>query len=231
MRIHYLQHVSFEGLGYIETWLTAHGHTLSATRFYEEGYVLPALDQIDALVIMGGPMGVYDEEVYPWLLAEKLFIQACIRADIKLLGICLGAQLIAAAMGARVVQAQHKEIGWFPLQPTDACKDIPWLYSLFIEQPVVFHWHGDRFEIPVGAKLLLNSAANTNQAFIYNKQVIGLQCHFEATTETVALMLEHGAAELQPLPYVQSAEDIKKGIPYISNAQVIMAQILTHWLN
>ncbi|MBO9619964.1 MAG: amidotransferase [Niabella sp.] len=231
MRIHYLQHVSFEGLGYMETWLKEQQHQLYATRFYEHGYQLPAIDGFDALIIMGGPMGVYDEQQYPWLAEEKAFIKACILSGKKMLGICLGAQLIAACRDAKVGRAAHKEIGWFPVQPATECQQLPWFYELFKNNPVVFHWHGDRFDIPGNSMDLLMSEANTNQAFCYGKNVIGLQFHLEVTEASMEQMLNHGAADLEPERYVQSEQIIKEGMEYMSNCNRIMAAVLRRWLN
>ena len=101
MKIHYFQHVPFEGLGNIEDWIKSKGHTLSSTHFFKND-TLPQLSEIDWLIVMGGPMNVYEENLYPWLAAEKKFIAKAINEGLRVLGICLGAQLIAAALGAKV---------------------------------------------------------------------------------------------------------------------------------
>src|SRR5690606_34973423 len=119
MRIHYFQHELFEGLGMIADWATKHGHTLTRTAFYEPEATLPDLQDYDALIVMGGSMGVYDEYRLPWLKAEKAHIRAAIDADKYVLGICLGAQLLASSLGAKVAPHTHKEIGWFPVAMTD----------------------------------------------------------------------------------------------------------------
>ncbi|MBS1604970.1 MAG: amidotransferase [Bacteroidetes bacterium] len=230
MNVHYLQHVPFEGPGYIEPWLKKAGHSISATRLYEAGFKLPGVDTIDALIVMGGPMGVYDEHIYPWLLPEKAFIEDCIRSGRKVLGICLGAQLTAVCLGAKVHPAPNKEIGWFPVIPTPSSKTVPWLYELFRDKPVVFHWHGDQFGIPAGCVDLLSSAANINQAFYYNEKVIALQFHLEVTEKSMQLMLEHGAGELTVAPHVQTAGRISAETYYIEKCNRIMSAILDHWL-
>ncbi|AHF14531.1 type 1 glutamine amidotransferase [Niabella soli] len=230
MRIHYLQHVSFEGLGYMEAWLQEWHYKLSATRFYEPGYKFPAVADVDALIIMGGPMGVYDEEQYPWLQEEKVFIKACVLSGKKVLGICLGAQLVAACLNAKVDRAVHKEIGWFPVQPATECQQFSWFYELFKNNPVVFHWHGDRFGIPGNSKNLLMSEANTNQAFCYGKNVIGLQFHLEVTELSMKQMLANGAADLEPARYVQSEQAISEGMVHMSHCNQIMAEVLQRWL-
>src|SRR3974377_365570 len=117
MRIHYLKHVPFEGLGFIEEWAGTNGHRVSATRQYAEE-TLPGSDDFDLLVVMGGHVGACDDDRCPWLTTEKRFIEQAVEADKPVLGICLGAQLLAAVSGARVYRNQHKEIGWFPVTLT-----------------------------------------------------------------------------------------------------------------
>jgi len=231
MRVHYLQHVSFEGLGYTEGWLNAQGFSVSSTRFWEAGWRLPAVEAIDALIIMGGPMGVYDEDEYPWLVEEKAFIRECIQSGKNVLGICLGAQLVAVCLGAAVRPAPNKEIGWFPVEPTSSARRLAWWYDLFKGAPVVFHWHGDQFGIPDGCIDLLSSAANGNQAFYYNERVIGLQFHPEVTRETLQQMVEHGVGELVDGTYIQDAEKIGSGAGHIEGSNHIMKAILESWFS
>lgn len=231
MKIHYLQHVNFEGLGYIETWLKENNHSISVTRFYEPDNCLPSVSEIDALIIMGGSMGVYDDNAYAWLYKERIFIEDCIQSGKKVLGICLGAQLMAVCLGANVYTATNKEIGWFPVIPTEESKQVSWFYDLFKNNPTVFHWHGDKFEIPYDGSInLLSSEANTNQAFCYNENVIGLQFHLEVTEETTALMLENGASELVNKPHIQTVQEIQNGTKYIKQCNNIMSNILSNWL-
>src|SRR5690606_28837823 len=158
-----------------------HGHRLTATRFYEESWQIPELATIDALIVLGGPMNVFDETHYAWLVDEKQFITAAINGGKKLLGICLGAQLLANVTGAAVKPAPNKEIGWFPVLATEESKALPWFYELFADGPTVFHWHADKFEIPYGSINLASSEANKNQAFILNDHVLALQFHVETT--------------------------------------------------
>ena len=114
LQIHYLQHVPFEGLGSIESWLHERGHHVSATHMFS-GDQLPQLDHLDWLMVMGGPMGVSDDIQYPWLKGEKEFIREAVDSGKVVLGICLGAQLIADALGAPVRKNEYREIGWFPI--------------------------------------------------------------------------------------------------------------------
>ena len=205
MKAHYLQHVPFEGLGSIETWLQSMRADVSVTRLFEEP-ALPDPADVDLLVIMGGPMSINDEAGYPWLAAEKEFIRSVIEKDKAVIGICLGAQLIAGAMGAAVYPNKEKEIGWFPIagETTDGAEES----FLFPQELLVFHWHGETFDLPDGAMRLAGSTACENQAFQLGRQVIGLQFHLETTPDTARDLVHHCRDELQPSRYVQSEAEI-----------------------
>jgi GMP synthase-like glutamine amidotransferase len=232
MNVHYFQHVPFEGLGYIETWLKDNHHNISATKFFEIDFLFPEISEIDALIVMGGPMGVYDEIQFPWLKQEKAFIKLCIQSGKKVLGICLGAQLIADCLEAKVVFAKNKEIGWFPVIPTEECKQVAWFYELFKHNPFVFHWHGDQFEIPQDSDLnLLYSGANVNQAFYYNQNIIGLQFHLEVTVESLIIMIESGIDEISDnSPYIQNKSKLLTNCSHIPQCNRLMGKILLNWL-
>lgn len=204
MRAHYLQHVPFEGLGSIEPWLQTAGYEITRTKLFESSE-LPVLNEIDLLIIMGGPMSANDEVEYPWITLEKQFIRDVIDAGTPVLGICLGAQLIASAMGAKVYQNSVKEIGWFPVQ------GIPATASSFFSFPAsteVFHWHGETFELPQEATLIASSAGCENQAFQIGDSVIGLQFHLETTPESAEEIVTNCRDELIPSKYVQTEEEI-----------------------
>jgi GMP synthase-like glutamine amidotransferase len=206
MRAHYLQHVPFEGLGYIETWLQEKQATITCTRF-DQGGELPEVDDLDLLVVMGGPMSVNDEDEFPWLVKEKRFIRECIEKGKAVLGVCLGAQLIASAMGARVFKNPQKEIGWFPI---NAVKNDSTEAFKFANELTVFHWHGDASELPVGAVHLAKSPACENQAFQIGKRTIGLQFHTEVTAESLKAMCDNLKHELIPNTYVKTAQEIRQ---------------------
>lgn len=205
-RVHYLQHVAFEGLGSIEPWLRDHGHTLHCTRLYD-GELPPPVTALDWLIVMGGPMGIYDYDDHPWLREEKAFIRACIDAGKTVLGICLGAQLIADVLGAPVTRNREKEIGWFPIEVKGSARTTA-IGQALADATEVFHWHGDTFALPGGAIHLARSAACDNQAFLYSERVLGLQCHLETTTEGAADLCNACADELVPGRFIQRAEEI-----------------------
>lgn len=202
MNIHYLQHVPFEGIGSIEDWVRRGGHTLGATRFYC-GDPLPAVEALDLLVVMGGPMNIYEEACYPWLVDEKRFIERAIAVGRRVLGISLGAQLVADVLGARVYANSDKEIGWFPVETTEAASEDG-LFAALPRQFEVFHWHGDTFDIPAGAVHVARSDACANQAFVYDERVVGLQFHLEATAASVRQVIAHSAAEIVGGRYIQT---------------------------
>lgn len=206
LSIHTLMHVPFEGLGCIEQWILKNGHSLSYTHFYEN-YQLPNTDDIDWLIVMGGPMGVYDEAQYPWLIVEKGFIKKAIDNGKTVIGICLGSQLIAEVLGAKVYPNKQKEIGWFDVKLSDSANLNPMVDNFESSFPV-FHWHGDTFDLPTGCIRLFYSDLTVNQGFIYNNRVLALQFHFEVTLKSLNNMVENGVDELHPSVGIQRASEI-----------------------
>jgi len=200
VRAHSLQHVPFEGLGSIEPWLAAAGYEITSTRFFESAS-LPGVDEVDFLVVMGGPMSVNDEDTLPWLVPEKRFIRDCIEAGRTVLGVCLGAQLIAGALGARVYRNRVKEIGWYSVQGVPSAAGSTFSFPPTLE---AFHWHGDTFDLPAGAVPLARSEGCEHQAFQLGRSALAIQCHLEITPETVRDLVAHCRAELVPSTYVQS---------------------------
>lgn len=223
MKIHYLQHVPFEGLGFIENWALENKHSLSATKFFEK-HQLPNLTSFDMLIVMGGPMSVYDEEKFPWLKEEKTFIKKAIEADKIVVGICLGAQLIAEVLGAKVYPNKGKEIGWFPIQKTGH-----FFFKSLPDDFFVFHWHGDTFDLPRKAVHLASSVACRNQAFLYNKRVLALQFHLEATETTLQQMIENGRNELTEGEFIQNEKLIMREMKHCGENNKTLARILD-WL-
>ena len=203
MRVQVFQHVAFEGLGSIQQWLAAKQARVAWTRFYEPHH-LPALSDLDCLIVLGGPMSVNDEASLPWLVEEKRFIAAAIAAGKPVLGICLGAQLIAGALGARVYANAQKEIGWFEVEAVSSHPD-----DFHFPTIEVFHWHGETFDLPVGARHLARSRVCENQAFQIGTKVLGLQFHLETTPESAQAMWQHCADDLTGGVSVQSVEKMR----------------------
>jgi GMP synthase-like glutamine amidotransferase len=225
MRAHWLQHVPFEGLGSIEPWLNANGYEISATRLFRSEE-LPALHDIDLLVVMGGPMSVNDEKEFPWLAAEKEFVRDAIHSGKAVLGICLGAQLIAAALDAHVYPNAVKEIGWFPVMPIATSSSA---IRSFPESVDVFHWHGETFDLPSGATQLAKSKGCENQAFQFGDSVVGLQFHLETTPESAKAIVTNCRAELLPSEYVQSESEIlSTSLRKYRVINALMDQVLFH---
>jgi len=232
MNIHWFQHVPFEGLGCIEPWLAENGHTVTCTRLWAGDSVpiigkkqqaltpsVPNSGTVDGLIVMGGPMGITDEADYPWLAAEKEFIKEVIAQDKPVLGICLGAQLIADVLGAEVRSGKNKEIGFFecrasvPLaflqlaDPLDAENDPEGCSVLFPRKFMAFHWHGDTFDIPDGAMRLVSSEATENQAFLCKNNVLALQFHLETTEQSLLTLYSNGSGKITDGPFIQTVEE------------------------
>ena len=224
MRAHYLQHVPFEGLGSIESWLQAAGYEITNTRFFES-VSLPDVNEVDLLIAMGGPMSVNDEGEFPWLAPEKQFIRDAIRLGKSVLGVCLGAQLIASALGARIYPNPRKEIGWFPIE---AIRNPPGVFS-FPEKCTVFHWHGETFDLPTGAKRLARSVACENQAFQIGQNVIGLQFHLETTPEAADLIIRNCRSELVDGTHIQT-EQAMHAVPEAAYAAInkLVSEVLSY---
>jgi len=204
--MHYFQHVPFEGLGSIEQWISARGYHLTATKLYQNE-PMPDMEGVELLVIMGGPMGVHDEDRFPWLAMEKRFIEKAMSKGKAVLGICLGAQLIADVLGARVYPNRFKEIGWFPIELTEAGQHSS-LFGFLPARLEVFHWHGDTFDLPAGAVHMARSEACTHQAFVYNERVIALQFHLESTAEGIEALIENCSGELINGSYIQTPSQL-----------------------
>lgn len=210
MRAHFFQHVPFEGPGSIETWLQSVRAEITGTQFFEDA-TLPDVKDIDLLIIMGGPMSVNDEADLPWLVAEKHFIRQAVEEEKAVVGICLGAQLIASAMGARVYPGRTKEIGWYPV--TSVQNDGSQPLFAFPPESLVFHWHGETFDLPSGAIQMVRSRACENQAFQLGRRVVGIQFHLETTPRSVREIVSNGRSELVPSATVQSEAQILAAPP------------------
>jgi GMP synthase-like glutamine amidotransferase len=205
VKVHYLQHVPFEGLGSIEGWLKSRRAEVSVSRLYEDAR-LPKPDAFDWLIAMGGPMSVNDERVHPWLAPEKRLVADAIARDKVVLGICLGAQLIASALGSRLYRNKEREIGWFPIERIASVERG--VAAVLPERCEVFHWHGETFDLPPGAVQIARSAGCENQAFQIGERVVGLQFHLETTPASAKALVEHCGSEIVPGRFIQTDREI-----------------------
>ncbi len=211
MNIHCLQHVPFENPGTITEWAALNHYSIGYTYFFENDFLLPSVNDIDALIVMGGNMNVDEEAIYPWLQQEKAFIKAAIDAGKKVMGICLGSQLVAAACGSKVYPDREKEIGFFPIQFNTAALLHP-LFSHFNNTYTVFQWHGDTFDLPENAWLIASSAACKHQGYLIGNNVLGLQFHFEMNETILSDMFMHDGKELEEKGnYIQTKAAVQNG--------------------
>jgi GMP synthase-like glutamine amidotransferase len=226
MRIHCLQHEKFEKPAYIGEWADTNRHPITFTYLYDPNYQFPELTSFDFLLILGGSMSTYEEHLYPFLKPEKEFIRKSADANKKILGICLGSQLLANVFGAKVYPNQDKEIGWFPIELTESGRTSPFFESI-AHTNTVFHWHGDTFDLPDGAVHLAFSKGCKNQAYSIGENILALQFHLEVEDKSLDLMVKYGENELLPgNKYIQSKEEILSDRINVNENNTIMKQIL-----
>jgi GMP synthase-like glutamine amidotransferase len=188
MNVLIIKHIEVEGPGSIEYCLRQEKISYQILNL-KPGIPLPRLDDLTHIVLLGGPMNVYEEDRYPFLREEDLFIKEAIQRGKSILGICLGAQLIAKALGANVFKAPVKEIGWYDVSLTRIGSIDP-LFSKLPKTFSVFQWHEDTFEIPHSAILIATSSLIPYQAFRYGDNAYGLQFHLEVTQEMIRQWME-----------------------------------------
>lgn len=212
MNIYILQHVPFENPGILKA-LNA-----KVINLYEKNHILPDEKDIDLLIVLGGPMSVHDD--IPWLNHEKALIKGLIHNNKPLLGICLGAQLIAEVLGGEVYpNSKGKEVGF------GVIKKQTNYYSFLPQQLDVLHWHGDTFTLPDKAKRLYSSTHCENQAFIYNENVIGLQFHMETTQETLSDLVKADREYITGNVLNNTEEDIMTYDIPAENQKVLMSMV------
>lgn len=207
-----IHHVPHEGLGTFEEPLKESGHKLRFLKVYEPEANWSECEQIDALVVMGGPMAVYEKHKHPFITKELKLIERVLKAEQPILGICLGAQLLAYVLGARVRKNSQKEIGWYPLMREPGADGDP-LCEPFGQTETVFQWHGDTFALPKGAARLFSSPLCSEQAFRYSDAVYGLQFHVEVTEAMIGAWLRINRSEISTLHGVIDPSAIRRQIP------------------
>lgn len=224
-----IRHLAFEDLGSLETALNQQDYTLT--------YVEAGLDSIgdiepltpDLVVILGGPIGAYDEQDYPFLVDELHLLERRLQADLPTLGICLGAQLMARALGARVYPGSDKEIGWSSLQLSPegmhSC-----LTHLAAEHTNVLHWHGDTFNLPDGSTHLASSSKYQNQAFAWGKCGLALQFHPEVTARGLERWFIGHAGEISTTSGISIAQLRQDTACYAKRLELQAAKFWQAWL-
>ncbi len=230
-RVVVLEHVPFEGPGAIADWAAERGHELVRVALFQSEAVPPP-SAIDALVVMGGPMGADDDDRFPFLLEEKSLLRACVDEGRPVLGVCLGAQLLARALGAPVRAQGYREIGWFPLRWDAAGRGVPG-FAHVPDTSTVFHWHGDTFALPAGTVRLASSDGCPNQGYATaDGRVIGLQFHLEMRDSDVRRLVENGRDEIADGGrFVQTDAEILAG-PGIRAAplRLLLDALLDRWI-
>ena len=203
MRIQVFQQAAFEGPGAVADWARKRGYEFEVFHLFE-GHFPEKGGSPDCLVVLGGPMSTSDVSACPWLIPEKRLIQLATQSGTAMVGICLGAQLIAEVLGACVSKNERPEIGWFPVQRTTRRRD-PLLGTALPEAFGAFHWHGDTFSIPDGARRIARSSACENQGFVYADRVLALQFHLEVTLASAMDLIAHSDTDdVAGGAYVQS---------------------------
>lgn len=223
-----LQHVECETIGSIAELLHAKDLSVRIIRLFDDQPAPSTLDSSSGLIVMGGPMGVYDQERFPYLTDERRLIEATVRANKPVLGICLGSQLLAAALGAAVKPSGTQEIGWHAVTLASAAKNDP----LWSEIPTTFmalHWHGDVFELPAGAELLASSAMTPHQAFRYGKNAYGLLFHLEVTADSIERMADSFPDDLKKVGLTRTSL-IEQSQRHLPGLRSIGEKVFGRWV-
>lgn len=213
-RVLVFRHVPHEGLGTLELFLKRSGIQIDYCDLFLNSPVPSNSEDYNFVISMGGSMNVDETERFPFLREERIFIERAVHSGkTPVLGICLGAQMIAHALGSRVYPGTKKEIGWYPIKLLKASQKDPLFKDIPNSNPTVFHWHGDTFELPKGSVLLASSALFPNQAFRFKKSVYALQFHVEVTSEMISDWLKHGENELRSLNPPVSKQSVIESAP------------------
>jgi GMP synthase-like glutamine amidotransferase len=223
MHITCLQHSAGEGPGCLADWARQRGHAFRSVMLHQ-GDLLPDTDSTDWLIVLGGPMGVHDEPRYPWLGDEKTFIRLNLRAGHTVLGICLGAQLIAHVLGARVARSSQPELGWLPIVTTPEARGR---FPLLPETLQALCWHNDTFDIPLGAVPLGSSEACRNQGFFLGDRTLGLQFHLEWSHPDIRRLVASSGEEFTRAgKHIQTPSEVLAPVSWVQRANALMVGLL-----
>lgn len=206
-------------------WAAQRGHTLTVTPWFEPEPPLPPAAELDLLVVLGGPMSVHDQATFPWLRTEKAYLRTALAAGTPTLGLCLGSQLLAEALGAKVGRNAEPEVGFWPVQFTPAAQQLPLLRHAPAEWTAL-HWHFDAFTLPPGAVALASSAATACQGFAYEGRVVGLQFHPEANDELLDVLVAAEGATLPAGRYVQPLAALQARRPALAHGAKLLFPLL-----
>lgn len=223
-----IRHVPFEDLDSFAAPLRARGYSVSYREAPIDDLTAPDLVDADLLVVLGGPIGAYEDALYPFLDAELQLIEKRLKAGRPVLGICLGAQLMARVLGARVYPGK-KELGWTSLRLTDPGRRSP---LRFLQPPTkVLHWHGDTFDLPAGTLHLAATEQTPNQAFAFERHALALQFHIEASAQGLERWYVGHALEIATTPGVSLAGLRADSARYAPSLAPQAASVLNAWLD
>ncbi|MBI4596771.1 MAG: gamma-glutamyl-gamma-aminobutyrate hydrolase family protein [Candidatus Omnitrophica bacterium] len=224
-----IQHVPHERLGTFEPIFMQSGLTIRTLNAADTQAIWPKPDDANGIVSMGGPQSVYEQRKYPWIKKELAFLEEAIAAKRPILGVCLGAQMLAAALGAKVTKNPQKEIGWYPLMREPGADGDP-MWDIFGQTETVFQWHGDTFALPKGAVQLASSPLCAQQAFRYGDNAYGVQFHVEVTEAIIRawMRVPGNRAELASLRGTIDPMTIRRQSPqHINRLQVLGHHVAT----
>ncbi len=229
MKLLVLQHIEIETPGLFELLLKERGIEIDFIHGYRGDAYPESIESYSGFIVMGGPMGVYEESAYPFLKAEKFYLEKVLQTEKPVLGVCLGSQLLASVLGAEVKKGLQKEIGWYEVALTEEGKQDP----LLKEAPTQFtplHWHGDVFDLPKGAVSLASSQLTQHQAFRYRKNVYGFLFHMEVTEIMLPIWIDRFAEELKEA-HLNGPQILRQAQDLMPKVHSMAQPLFSNWFN